>query len=528
MLAYGKSVLLSLGLASAITAVVGAQQKQCDIDEGKPSEVARATLALQVAASSRSAADSAKQLQNAVKLLAENGDKSKNPAGRSFVLGKTLVLWMALPTSAPTMKRGTLGYSTNPEGTVDIAAAIDSAFTVVEMAMPECVGTVAPWRQQKAWVSLINAAIEQVNSDHPDSAEVLAQRSLLLYRRAPYGYMVLGNVAQKRGKIDQATQFYRQTIEVATKDTTYEDVRRQTLLNLGNMVATAAESATGDAKAAFAQQAKDAYDQLLQDHGVKGAIADAARQGLTKLALAKGDTASFKATYKEQLANPGAFDYQALMNSAVSAARAEQVADARALFKAALDKNPFHRDALYNLAIMDIRTESFSEALPLIRRLVEVDPSNGDNYRLLAFAYAGMQKKDVARAKELNARGKSIKLASQMKVVNDSIRMFNELGRAAVDSALKYNDLPDKMPLKVTFTEFTPGDDKAVIAGTITNNTDAAKPYTISIDFLDKNGNVVTSQEATIAAVAPKSSGRFNLTAPGKGITAFRYKKLEG
>jgi tetratricopeptide (TPR) repeat protein len=513
MRALGKNVLLSLGLTAMLAASAPGQAKpkQCEIDEGNPGQLARATLALQVAASSNKPADAAKQLQSAMKLLTDNPDK-KNPVGRSFLLGKTLVTWMAQPDVPSIAKRGTLGYATNPDATIDIVAAIDSAFTVVETSMPECSSQTSAWRAQKGWVTLVNSAIEQVNQEHTDTAEALAKRSLVLYHGAPYGYMVLGNVAQKRGQTAQAIQYYKQTIEAA-KDTTYADVRRSTLLNLGNMAAVAAETATGDEKTTLAQTAKDAFEQLLKDPG-KGNSADQARLGLTRLALARGDTASFKATYQDQLANPDRFDYQTLMNSAVSAARADQVADAAKLFEAALQKNPYHRDALYNLAIMDIRSDKYEQALPLIRRLVAVDPSNGDNYKLFAFAYAGMQK-------YYSAQGKKTKVPAQVKFWTDSARM-------ATDSALKYNDLPDKMPVKVTFTEFTPGDDKAILGGRIANNGDAPKPYSITIEFLDRDGKVVATQEANVAAVAPKSEGRFSVTAVGPGIVAFRYKEVKG
>jgi hypothetical protein len=130
MLATAKKVLL---LSATVTAVAGAQQKgkECEVDEGKPGEVARAMLALQVAQTAPKPEDVAKQLRSAIGSL-EKADKSKNPVGQSFVLGKTLVMWMAQPNVPLVTTRGTIGYTQNPQQSLDLVYAIDSAFSTVE------------------------------------------------------------------------------------------------------------------------------------------------------------------------------------------------------------------------------------------------------------------------------------------------------------------------------------------------------------------------------------------------------------
>src|SRR5262245_2167456 len=210
MLAFGKKAILPLLLSATATSVAVAQQKECEVDEGKPSEVARAMLALQVAQSSSKPEEVAKQLKSAVGLI-EKADKTRNPVGQNFVLGKTLVLWMSQPNVTPVTTRGALGFTQNPTASIDFVTAIDSAFTVVEKAMPECVSQTSAWRSQKGWVAMINEAIQQLQAEHADSAEALAKRSLVLNRTSPYGFMVLGNVAQKRNQTRQAIDFYRQT-----------------------------------------------------------------------------------------------------------------------------------------------------------------------------------------------------------------------------------------------------------------------------------------------------------------------------
>ncbi len=535
-----RMTLLPLVLAAVGAVSAGAQQKECTIDEGNPSNVARAMLQLQMAAQAKAPADAEKQLSQAVKLISES-DPNKNPIGRSFVLGKVLTVWFSQPDITPVMNRGKLGFTTNPEGTMDLVTAIDSAFTVVEQSNPACTKETYPWRGQKGWVNLVNAAVEAVNNDQADSAAALAQRSLILYKGAPYAYMVLGNVAQKKNNTADALKYFRQTVDAA-KDTVYADVRRQTLLNMGNMASDAAETATGADKTTYTNTARDAFNELLKDPG-KPAMADAARQGLSKLLLASGDTTAFKAMYKEQLDNPSAFDYQQLMNAGVNAARAEQVKDAIVLFKSAYAKNAYHRDVLYNLAIMYIKSNQDSLAIPLIRKLVEVDPSNGENYRLFTFAYADEQKALSAAGKTWTDKNKAAveaydKLSAAAKkkggaavlapakLAADSANYYNAIAKTVTDSALKYNEMADKLPVKVSFTEFTPKDNSTTLSGTIMNNSETAQSYTIKVDFLDKDGKVVATQQQSVGPVQPKAQGRFSVVGQGATIVAFRYAPL--
>src|SRR5690348_11078004 len=244
MLGIANKALLPLLLCATVTAVAGAQQKpkECEVDEGKPGEVARAMLALQVAQNAKPE-DAAKQLRNAIGSL-EKADKSKNPVGENFVLGKTLVLWLSQPNEPAVVTRGSLGFNQNPQGTYDIVAGVDSAFSAVEKAMPECASQTAAWRAQKGWVTMINDAIAQLNADHADSAEILARRSLLLNPNAPYGYMVLGNLYQKRDSVRQAINYFKQTVEKSGTDTSYADLKRQTALAAANLASQAANSAT--------------------------------------------------------------------------------------------------------------------------------------------------------------------------------------------------------------------------------------------------------------------------------------------
>jgi tetratricopeptide (TPR) repeat protein len=411
---------------------------------------------------------------------------------------------------------------------------------MVETSNPECASSTAQWRQQKGWVDLVNAAIQLNNDGKTDSAVIVAKRSLQLSRSMPYGYMVLAQAAAKNNQSKEAITYYKQSIAAAT-DTSANivDTRRGLQMALGAYAADLAEAATGDDKAVFMSESKAAYAALAKDPGTK--YADAARNGQARLATLSGDTAAIKSSYADQLANPGAFSYNSLMQAAVTAAKANQTKDAIKLFEAARAVNPYHRDVLYNLARLYLLDSAYQKGIPVARQLVSVDPSNPDNYSLIAIAYASMQKKyqttqkmydSTAKALGKRANAPGVK-ATAMKAIIDSaakmnafITAYGDSTKSAVDSALKYNDVQMKMPARVSFTEFTPSETKTTIGGSVSNQTDEPKSFTLKIEFVDKSGSVVTTQEVPVGPVGPHKSTAFTATGTGAGIVAFRYAPI--
>jgi tetratricopeptide (TPR) repeat protein len=228
------------------------------------------------------------------------------------------------------------------------------------------------------------------------------------------------------------------------------------------------------------------------------------------------------------------------MMAAVTAAKANQNQDALKLFEAARAVNPYHRDALYNVARLYLLDSMYTKGIDAVRQLITVDPSNPDNYQLLAIAYAaeqkGYQNKEKAlrdSAANLGKRANTAKTqAERNRAINAAalldkpIKAMGDSTKNMVDSALKYQDLYMKLPAKVTFSEFTAGDAKTTIGGTIMNNTDAARSFTLKIDFLDKSGNAVATQTVNVGPVEAHRSAPFKAEATGAGIVAFKYAPI--
>ena len=534
MSVFLRSALRAAGLATALASGLGAQaQKACEVNEGRPSQVGRATLAVQVASAAQDPNAAARQLTSAVKALTDNGEKMDNQVGRNLVLGKALVLWSMQPNVELVARRGSLGYGSNPDATIDLAAAIDTAFKVVETANPECIGETSRWRAQRAWVNLVNKAIERLNAEDIDAAEQAAQTAIVLNPYGPYGYVVLASVKQKRNQSSEAFGLYQRAIDAASRDTTYDEIRRQSLIYLGNLAADSAEAVTDTAaKKPYVQTARSAFERVLADKAADE-LRENARSGMCRVAIASGDTAVLRDMYKESMTNPGAFSYGDLMNAGVCMARAEMVNDATMLFQAAYDKNPYHRDALSNLAIMHLRKDNHEAAIPLTERLVSVEPNNPENHQLLVLAYAGIAKKSrdarLAGSAKAPAKGKATKGAPATprlsQAAQDSLcKMEQEFNAKAVAA----NEKREGLAIKITLSDFSITEEKSTVAGTVQNSGSTDKDITVKVEFLDRTGRVVATQEAAVGNVAAGRSGRFSVTTtPGKEVAAFRYAPIQ-
>jgi tetratricopeptide (TPR) repeat protein len=331
-------------------------------------------------------------------------------------------------------------------------------------------------------------------------------------------------------------ELYRKAVEVASRDTAYNDIKRQSLIYLGNIAADSAEGAAdAAAKRPYIQAARGAFEEILKDPNA-GELRANAQSGMCRVAIASGDTVVLRSMYKDQLSSPGGFGYNDLMNAGVCMARAEMVTEATTLFQSALEKNTHHRDALSNLTIMLLRKDNFNEAIPVASRLVSVEPNNQENMQLLMLSYAGIAKRArdqraaglKAGAAKTGAKAGATKAAPAgarpSQAVIDSLFKFET---AYTDSAVKLNERREAMTLRVSLTDFTSTEEKAVMAGNIQNTGTADKNVTMKVEFLDRTGKTIATKDVEVAVPAGKSA-RFNATVtPGnKEITAFKYHPI--
>lgn len=505
MLRTGKALVLPAVLSAVLAGSAGAQAT-CEIDEGRPSQVARAFLSISQAANAQADTvaprwdEATRLLQGAVKLLNERSAIGPNELGRSFVLGKALSLYLNNPNQPLLADAASIGYPAEV-GTIDLVNAVDSLFSVVEQAQPECVATTSEWRRQSGWGLLIQSAANHLNAGRNDSAVIAANRAMVL-AESPWATMVLGHVANNQNQLETALRFYERTVELAAVkqpgDTIYNDLRFETLVNIGNLASQAAADTVPEAKVALAERAAAAYQAVMQST-TDSTFVRAARRGLSRTSMLRGDTAAFRAVYAPMIANPSSFTYDDLVVAGVDAAQAALWADAVKLFDGAVAVNPWHRDALYNGALSHARNGTHDRALELAKKLVQLDPSNPDNWMLTAEIYNGLAKaaaRNPARQKEMN--------------------------EAITSNYAKAQD----MKHRVGFSEFAKTATGATLGGVIENRSDAEKTYTLKVEFLDANGAVVGTGEAAVGPVAPGAEGRFSITATAPNVAGFRYTPL--
>jgi tetratricopeptide (TPR) repeat protein len=342
--------------------------------------------------------------------------------------------------------------------------------------------------------------------------------------------MVLGNIASKRNNEEQAVKFWQQAAEAAASDSTYRDVERQVLGNIAGVYLSKArnESAPKDARVAAAKQAADAYKKLVAIPGATGQAA--ARQSLSEALLIAGDTTAATQGFGEMASNPGNFDYQDLINGAVTAARTNKHEDAAKLFTAALEKNPYSRDALFNLAVTDITLKRYDQVGPIVTRLVAIDPGNPQNFLLGARAAV-----EVAKTRS-GAKAQA----------------------AANDTTLMWYTKGSQLPIEVEFNEFTPSEKQIELAGTILDRRDKAlaaedagtamtrseadraakaraakvkampaKTVTLKFEAIDKAGTVLGTQSVTTEPLTPGKSANFRVAVPAENAVAYRYTIAE-
>jgi tetratricopeptide (TPR) repeat protein len=485
---------LTFGVFVATPLVAQNAVSACDPTANTRGDIAKAQFSMTRALAASDKGNPTKDLQDVLRLV-DNGND--NPTARSYLRGESYILFLMQPNTPAVVPRSTLGLTTNPAGTIDLFAAADSSFSIVEKALPECAQVVTQWRQQKPWLNTLNAAINALNANQLDSAEALAKRSLLLDHHAPYAYSVLGSVAQDRKNWAAANDYWKQALTAAGTDTIYADVRIKTMYEMAQSASDRAETASGAAKKAAAREAIKPWQDYLAVANNDILLADAI-DNVAAMYLEAGDSTLVPTIYAPMLANPSKYGEISLVHAGVVATRNGHPADAVKLFNAALSQNPYSRDAMNNLAASYIQTNEFPKAFPLIDKLVAMDPSNPDNPLLYAFAYQGLYKGTKDK----------------------------KLQKIYTDSLIYWNGKSENAPVKLAVTEFTRRPTETTIGGTIENRGTTAKTYTVNVELLDKSGNVVDTQSATVGPVSPKSTKAFKVTSAKGGVYGYRYKPL--
>lgn len=488
------ALLLPLAVASRPAI---AQDAECPVDIYQPSQLTQAGISIGRAAQAGSGPEAEKALRDAMKSLSDEKRVGSNPVGTGFLKGQIYILWLHQDGAQERMTNDKLNAAGVKTDMVDLVDAADSLFKQVEALGPGCHAETSQWRQSKPWTDRINAAYQFLGSDMTDSAEHYAKRASTLYAQSPFILNALAQIADKKGDKVGLLSNLKGAIALAEGDTTLDETRRQMMFQYAQNAEGYAMTDGAAQKDALLKEALDTYQTLLQEDPDAPEAAYAFSASAQIVALSQ-DSVRAAAILAPLVATPRQYNDLTLLLAADMARMFGRNDDAMAMYAGALDQNPNIRDATYFLAFMYYEKKDGAKMLPLTQKLVELDPSNPDNFLLLSEATK------LAAASETDAAKK----AQMMK---------------AADEAAKTEA---SMPHQLLVTQFERRREGALLTGTVANRGKTPKSYSVTMDFLDAQGNVVESVSATVPAVEAGGMGQFQLQPTKPAIVAYSYKPI--
>lgn len=489
----------------ALTAILAAtpamaQQAECPVDVYSPNQLAQAGLTIGRAAQMGEAPEAQKVLRDAMKFLQDEKKLAANPVGAGFLKAQIYVLWMHQDGIGNTLTNEQLNAKGVKTESVDLVSATDSLLKAVEALAPSCAEQTQQWRSAKPWTVRINKAYTFLGAEQLDSAEFYAKQSAQLFPSSPFVHNIQAQLANKKGDTPGMLAHLRLAIAEAAKDTSLAETQKQMQFQLAQTAQTYAMTGGAADKGPLQKEALGIFVTLLRAHpgANDGSFAFSSAAEIIQL---NQDSVAARELLAPMVADPSPYSDLTLLMAADLSRGFSRNADAMAMYAGALAKNPNIRDANYFLAYMYYEAKQPEKMLPLTDKLIEIDPSNGDNFLMRAYAYQLM-----AQA-EKDAKKKA------------------ELLKQQDEFAAKENTLSQQHKLLVN--RFERRAEGAAIGGTIDNLGKAAKSFTLKMDFLDAAGNVVESMTAEVANVKPGDRGTFEFTPTKAGIVAYKYEALK-
>jgi tetratricopeptide (TPR) repeat protein len=475
-------------------------QATCPVDVYQPVQLAQAGINISKAAQIAETEAAMKPLRDAMKSLQDDRKLASNMVGAGFLRAQLYILWLHQPGQGDLITRERLGDKGVKTEQVDLVAAADSLLKQVEMLDPVCASETVQWRGSKPWTDRINKAYEFLKADNVDSATYYANRSAMLYPTSPFVYNIQAQLANKRGETQAMLGFLRKAITEAEKDTSLAETTKQMQFQLAQTAQGWAMTGGAADKAALFAEALTIFKGILKASPgtAEGTYAFSSAAEIVQLAQ---DSAGVRDLLAPMVADPSPYSDFTLLLAADLARNSNRNDDGMKLYEATLAKNPNIRDANYFLAFMYYNAKQPDKMMPLTDRLMAIDPSNGDNFLMRAYAYQLM----------VNAERDARKKAEFQKLMDEF---------AAKETAMAGQH-------KLVVTRFERRTAGAALGGHVENLGKAPKAFTVKMDFLDLAGNVVETMTAEIPAVKPGERGEFELVPTKPGIVAYKYEALK-
>jgi Flp pilus assembly protein TadD len=365
----------------------------------------------------------------------------------------------------------------------------DSSLSKAEQLAPACQKDIAGYRRN-AWVAVINAGMKFDKEKNPDSALALYREAAAVYHGSPVTYYQIANSLNDKGQTDSAAYFFGQAVNSAqgVTDTAELKFRDRSAFNEAALRLNAKNYPA--AVAAFQRYLSWVPNDVEAKRGLAAAYRGAGQtdkaQALEKEVAAAGGGAPGG----EAAGGAGAQD---LMSVGVNLYNEKKYADAAAAFEKVSTAEPYNRDALYNLANTYLALKDGPKLLATAQRLVAIEPASENALKLQGEGY------------------------KQSGKVNDAVKIAEKVLA---------------LPADVKVTDFSATGSGATLQATATGRqpqTAAGKPIkpaeqSLTFEFLDAKGTVVSTQEAKVPPLAPAAAQNLKVEAQGAGIAAWRYK----
>jgi tetratricopeptide (TPR) repeat protein len=236
--------------------------------------------------------------------------------------------------------------------------------------------------------------------------------------------------------------------------------------------------------------------------------------------VAEGRTDEANRLYDSLLANADGMTSFQVFDLGVALFRGQRTAQAARAFELGLQRNPYFRDAVYNLVNAYLSAEDTARTLDAARRLVALDPNNRQSLRLLAGGYQRI-------AMGYDAQGRRAAQARD----TATVRRVRPILQAYQDSTLRALGRADSLEWELNIARFDPRDSTAAIQGQVRNlQARELAGFVLVLDFVNGRGEPIATERVEIPALSqggnPGSAYDFNLTVSGRGILAYRYRKM--
>lgn len=359
--------------------------------------------------------------------------------------------------------------------------AADTAFTRAESLVPACQSDINRFRQRAA-VVLLNPATEFARADKPDSALAYFRASLAISRAVPATYYNVGVIYSNLDRNDSAAVYFALAAEKAGDDPKHADMRNQATFN-----SAAVHQRTGNHAGAVTALRKY-LEWMPNDREAKKALAQSLRMS------GKPDEAQ---QLEEQMlaaaAASGDLTTNDLMAMGVSYFNGKKYAEAAESFQKVVDQAPYDRYGWYNLANTHLALKAGDKLVAAAQKLVAMEPLNEDNLKLLGEGY-----------RLTNDQANLLKTVEKLFAMPTSLSMdsfsFTATGAKLVGAATGRQ------------------------AQTTNGSNLPAAAMSITIEFVDGSGTVVTTQDLSVPALQPAAKHAYTVDATGAGIVAWRYK----